>query len=545
MSTNLVTWLSLLRWNSKESFLKKNKRCDKHGAYFLLVLFCPSLYTMKANWTYVVPQVQRLALRIGSLAIWLGILPFFLLCFYAHPSADDFLQANDVSKHGHWGYLRYMYLHWTGRYTAMLAWSFFNPVSYGQEKTGYGLVCLLLLVLFLIAIVTLIHALLRGAGLTTRQLWQAGAGALLLITFQLPSTAEYFYWLTSSFNYLMPGILLLLSLAALSTYAYQESAEPAKRIYLVIASVLLFLIVGCNESIAVPILLTTWGYAALESLRQRRLVGLGIVLVVGLGCAMAFLAPGNIARTEEEQNIRPDLITSAGRVVVFMSYCLVNWFGNGILLVVTLLLTPVFARFAQVPHLPLNQVVQHRVFLTLLIPTFLAAGLLPAFVVTGNPPPPRAQDLLYQCLIINWFLAAYAWVFYFTHKPSGLNTPFQLPAFVRWSLLAWLPLTFLTDYNHHLWDTGYRFSTNNSLLAYRDLLHGRAARYDKQLTARYHYLRTTWSSQVEVTPLITPPITVFFSDISRNPDNWDNRAYADFFGKSSIVLQADTTANKQ
>ncbi len=319
------------------------------------------------------PRLQKAASRVGEALVWLGILPLFILCWYAHPSADDFLQANDVRKHGHWGYMQHMYLHWTGRYTAMLGWSFFNPVSYGHDKAGYGLVCFLLLGLLLVALVLALRAWLRGAGLTSRQLWQAGAGALLLIVYQLPSTAEWFYWLTSSFNYLMPAILLLLALALLARHVQQG---PLTRRYQVILALLLFLIVGCNETIAVPVLLIVWFFMLLESRKQRRLVSWQIALAVTVGCAVAFLAPGNSARMQEEQVVSPGVLGSVLRIINLMTYCLVNWLGNGVLVVVTLLLVPVFARLARLPGLPLNQLVRYPLLLTLLVPAFRAADFL-------------------------------------------------------------------------------------------------------------------------------------------------------------------------
>ncbi len=465
--------------------------------------------------------------------IWLAILPFFILCWYAHPSADDFLQANDVSKHGHLGYFKYMYFHWTGRYAAMVGWSFFNPVSYGNDKAGYGLICLLMLVLLLVALVLLLRALLRGAGLNIQQLGLAGAAAMLLYVYQLPSTAECFYWLTSTFNYLMPGILLLLALTAFTRYV-QTGPTPFR--YRAAVAILLILVVGCNETIAVPIFLTVWFFGLLESSRQRRLVGWEIVLAVSVGCTVAFLAPGNTVRMQEEQVVSPGVFKSILLIINFVTYCLVNWLGNGILMVVTLLLVPAFARLAQLPELPLNRLIRYPILLTLLVPAFLAAGMLSVVWVSGHHPPPRALNLLYLCFLITWMLAAYAWVRHTVQKNGPAAV--RLPAFVRCSLLAWLPFTLFTDYDHHLRDPGYRVSTNNTLLAYRDLFRGRAKRYNQQLTARYQHLRSTPTSDVRVDVLEDPPGIIFFSDIGENKDNWDNRAYAEFFRQKSITAKA-------
>ncbi|HEX8326328.1 MAG TPA: DUF6056 family protein [Hymenobacter sp.] len=486
-------------------------------------------------------RFQHLALRLGGAAIWLGILPFFLLCFYAHPSADDFLQANDVSKHGHVGYLKYMYLSWTGRYAAMLGWSFLNPVSFGQIGIAYKLGCLLMLVALLVGLVVLLRALVRGAGFTTGQLWQAGAGAFLLVVYHLPSTAEWFYWLTATYNNLLPCILLCFALALLASASHRTPAT--RRRYVAAAALLFFLTVGCNETIAVPLFLTAWAVVAVMFWEQKRVVGLGVALTITVGCALAFLAPGNAVRMAAERAVSPGLVAGAVKTLVFAAYSLVNWLGNGILVVVTLLLVPLFARLARQPALPLNQFVRHPLLLTLLVPAFLAAGLFPSFWVSGIPSPPRALSLLYLCFLLSWMLAAYAWVFYLVNRSGASPASLQLPGVVRWALLAWLPLTFVTDYNHHLRDPNHRLSTNNSFLAYRDLVHGAASRYNAELNARYQYLRTDPTPRPQVAALTAPPITLLFSDITPDTADWANTAYAEFFQKKTIVIAPDTARN--
>jgi hypothetical protein len=302
---------------------------------------------------------------------------------------------------------------------------------------------------------------------------------------------------------------------------------------------LLFLTVGFNETIAVPVLLTVFVFAALASWRQRRAVGVEVVLAVSVGCALAFSASGNSERMASGGLVSPGLVPSVVGVLKFMPYCLVIWLGNGVLVVVTILLIPLFARLARLPSLPINRLVRYPLLLTLLIPAFLAAGLFPSFWATGALPPPRALNLLYICFIANWMLATYAWVHYFVQQSATTAPPLRLPGFVRWTLLAWLPFTYFNDYNHRLLP-GYRLSTNNSFTAYRDLLSGAAARYDAQLTARYRFLQTTPLAQPTVAPLTDPPLTLLFSDITTNPTDWSNLAYADFFKKKSIVTRPDS-----
>ncbi|UOQ97391.1 hypothetical protein MUN81_19405 [Hymenobacter sp. 5317J-9] len=479
-------------------------------------------------------RLQRWLLGVGKAGIWLAILPFFGLCWYAHPSADDFLQATAVRKYGHLGYLRYMYGWWSGRYTAVVGWSYFNPVSYGRLGLEYKLVCGLMLALLLVSLVVMLRGLLQGAGFAARQCWQMGAGAFLLLVYYLPSTAEGFYWLTSTFNYLLPMLLLFLAVGALAAMTHATTA--ARLYYHGLVAGLLFLTVGCNETVAVPVLFTVWAVAGVVSWEQKRLVGFPVALVVSAGCALAFLAPGNTMRLHGAPIGQPGLVASVQATFLFAGYCVLNWLGNGVVVVVTLLLVPAFARLARLPQLPLNRLTRHPWLLTLLVPAFLVAGLFPSFWVRTAPAPLRALNELYMCFLLCWMLAVYAWVAFAVGRAGG-PVSLRLPGFARWALLAWLPFTFLTDYDNHLRSGGHRLSTNNSLLAYRDLLHGTAARYDAQLTARYQYLRNSPTLHPQVRALPEPCITLLYGDISPDSANWGNRAYADFFRKKTIVTR--------
>ncbi|MBF9223156.1 hypothetical protein I2H31_18780 [Hymenobacter sp. BT662] len=426
-----------------------------------------------------------------------------------------------------------MYWSWSGRYTALVACSLLNPISFGQLGTAYKLACLLQLVLLFGALVALLRALLRGAAGTFRQLLQAGAGAFLLLVYHLPSTAECFYWLTAGYTYVLAVVLLLLALAVLA--ASFGAQRAGRRLGIGAVAGLLFLAVGCNETVAVPVLLLAW--AAVAVLRgQARRNGLALALVVSLGCALAFAAPGNVARMHGEPFGKPGIWFCLTHTALFVAYCLVTWLGNGVLVAVTMLLVPALARLARFPDLPLHRFAQRPVLLTLLVPAFLAAGLFPSFWVRSAAPPLRALSLLHICFVLTWLLAAHAWVLYAARRREQ-PLLLALPGFVRGGLLVWLLCTFFTDYNHHLRDAGHRFSTNNSFLAYRDLLHGTAARYDAQLTARYAYLRGRAPLHAQVPALEATPIILLYGDIGPDSANWGNQAYAGFFHKKTIVAR--------
>ncbi|TGE26597.1 DUF6056 family protein [Hymenobacter metallicola] len=483
------------------------------------------------------PKQPTTRLVLLGLAAALALLPFLVLCWYAHPSADDFLTANDVRKHGHWGYIGYMYMQWTGRYTAATLWGLVNPVAYGNTTEGYGLVCLLGLLGLPTALYLLVRALL-GRQFPSHYSWLAAGGLTSLFLFQMPSPAEGFYWITSSYNYLVPACLTLLWLAALVRHA-QAPTPAARRTWLAGAALLAVLVIGGNETNALPVLVGTISFTLLRCIQRRTLDWEYLLLsavVVG-ACAVAFLAPGNFVRLHGHQQ-QYSLLKAADRGALSAYRSLINWMGNGVLLSVTVLLAPVSSRLSRHPDLPLNQLARRPLFSTLLLPVTTILVFSLAHYATSTSMPPRSQNVLYLFFLLGWFLTTHAWALRFWQPRQFFS--FSLPAAVRWLLAAWIVLAFFWADQFRARGRDKVDNVNNILQAYQDWLGGAAARYDAQLMARYAHLQS-WESprqDVVVEPLQAPSKTLLFYDITPDASDWSNQAYAEFFGKSSVRVPA-------
>ncbi|WP_317175148.1 DUF6056 family protein [Hymenobacter qilianensis] len=293
-----------------------------------------------------------------ALIVALSLLPFIALCWYAHPSGDDFLTGNDVRKHGHWGYIGFTYLQWSGRYTSLAFQSLLNPVAYGNTTEGYGLVCLLVLLLLLGACYLLFRALL-GEQFQQKYLWLSSGVFVALFLLQMPSPAEGIYWITSAYNYLLPASLTLILLAALVSHA-SAPTRAARRKCLLISALLTVLLVGSNETNSLPLLIGLLGFTALRYIQHRRLDWDYLFLCAVLlgACIVAFAAPGNYVRLNQATRyIR--LLDCVHHAASAAYRCLIDWTGNGVLPAITLLLLPLGHRLSRIPDLPLNRVAQN------------------------------------------------------------------------------------------------------------------------------------------------------------------------------------------
>ncbi len=363
----------------------------------------------------------------------------------------------------------------------------------------------------------------------------------MLFLFQMPSPAEGFYWLTCSYNYLLPACVALLWLAILARHNVTTDRVARKRLLLV-AALLAFVAVGANETVALPMLLGVVGTTMLRCMQQRRpdweYVFLSGVVVVA--CGIAFLAPGNFVRLN--QPVRHFTPLECVRHALSAAYrCLMGWLGNGLLLAMVTLLAPIGYRLSRALALPLNRLTRNPFFITLFLPISLVAVLSLGYWTTNRFMPARSVNVLYLFFLVGFFLGAYAWAQFLWRNGSRWLT--FLPNYVRWALICWILLVLGKGPYWHIRKSGQPFDANWISVAYQDWLGGAAARYDHQLSKRYEYLRSKpLGAAVVVKPLKDPPQTIFFIDLSPSAEAWNNLAYAEFFGKSTIRIPAEPPA---
>jgi hypothetical protein len=80
-------------------------------------------------------------------------------------------------------------------------------------------------------------------------------------------------------------------------------------------------------------------------------------------------------------------------------------------------------------------------------------------------------------------------------------------------------------------------SSNNVKVAWRDLLSGDAARYDRESAQRHAMIRRSDQADVTVPLLKARPKTLFFNDFKPDPSDWRNTGGARFFRKHSLSIQ--------
>ena len=464
-----------------------------------------------------------------SLLAALCVLPFLVLAYYSHPALDDlsiscFLRTVSLPS-----YVWNIYFTYSGRFSSSL----FSGIHllFNAQPSWYPYLIFFLVSTFalslLAAATALVPVLVRGRGLV-------GSLVLVLGFSGFPWPAEGLFWLTGAVAYLLP-LSLGCCLLALLARGYTGLTTRPMHVLWLLSAVLGFLTAGFSEVGALLLLLVGGTLVGLPSLRPRQLAAYWVVAATAVGCLLTLAAPGNFLRLSHRAG-GFQIGHSAVLAAVGAGYLLLNWLGSGLLLVLTALLVPVSQRIAHYPGRSLlNRLTAGPGWLW---PTLLLAGLFGAtwfcyLAQGGIGPALRVKNLLYFYFLASWLLSVHAAV----RRYAPPEWPrFPVPLVLRAALGLLVSCLFLSDHNTSLRHGSIGGAPNTVVQAYRDWLSGDAARYSAALDARYRLLRTTQQDSVALPELPVLPQTLFYYDISYNPNLWGNRTYALFFHKKAVWI---------
>lgn len=300
---------------------------------------------------------------------------------------------------------------------------------------------------------------------------------------------------------------------------------------------LAFLIPGFSEITALLLPLVYLGAAAALRAPVWRWPWAGVGLAILLGSLLTLASPAHFAQWQA-LGPGPGMASLVKAVVLATggtAYCLINWLGNGLLVLLVLIGLPLATALARATTRPS---LLHRLTRQLwLWPLLTLAGLWVSFlfchVASGMAPALRVKNLLYLYFVAGGLLSAYSWASRLEVRYLAL----LLARPVQALLTSWLVVAFLSDHNVHLVHDEIGRESNTVVQAYRDWLDGSAARYDQQQRARVALVRAAPRSvPFRLDPLREIPRTIFYYDISANETLWGNVAYSQFYGGPAVYV---------
>lgn len=473
------------------------------------------------------PFTGRLADATAVFLFLLAFVPLLCLSFYNHPSAaDDYCFADTAVRYGFWPAQGYYYNGWTGRYFSnMLVHA--NPLVWGWYD-GFRLIPALAVTALLSSLFTLVSELLRGESFKIRLL---STGVLFfLIVLALQSVVEAFFWTAAIATYTVPTVLTIYLLAVMLRW-YRQPAGWNKRLTVVWAGFLVFASIGSGETnliLLVLLLLTIAGYRLVF---QRTFDPfLVFLVVVALASAwLLFRAPGNAIRMGGNPR-SGELVVSLVASFGWLARSVGEWLIKTPILPLSVLFWPLARRIARSDRSRPGP--NARLFdlpaglLTLVFVGLLAATIFPSYYGIGLPPFARTMNVLFVFFTLGWFFVLTVWA----GRRERRNQLSSLAPLLRTSSLPVLALT-------GLWLVGsIAFSTSLKQL-YSDLLGGRAATYNREMSERHRLLQSSVDT-LRLAPISVYPPSLFVEDIRPERTHWWNRCQSGYYGHKAIILDS-------
>jgi hypothetical protein len=206
-----------------------------------------------------------------------------------------------------------------------------------------------------------------------------------------------------------------------------------------------------------------------------------------------------------------------------------QWATSGPLLLATLLYIPLGVEVAR--RSPIFQRLSPARAGALAAGAFatIPAAVFPAYWETGLLGQHRTVSVSYFVFLVLWFAAVTAML-------SGRKIPGSADWLAstgpRWVTAALFILSLTTTHN------GYTVAA--------DLTYGRGAAFDREMSRRHEALdtcRRDARETCEIPRIVNKPESFFVLDVSGDPSNWINSAYAGYFHVRAVVASHSENAH--
>lgn len=455
--------------------------------------------------------MPRWVWKIAVLAAVVFLVPFYILPFYAHPTADDYTYAASTVNAGFWDAQWTWYETWSGRYFSTMILSGF-PLLVDMTKY-YGLWAAFILITTPLAMWGLVREVL--AGRACRQTVAIVAiGLWILFLSGMTSVVQGIYWLSGSATYMTEAMLLMV----LITLGIRACRGGARAWWLAMPGALLtVMIVGCNETV-MPLLILAGLVVSGVLIRFRRpgkAFWITITIMAIICSAVVILSPGNDVRGGRSLYAHQFFRTISGTVGTGTRETL-TWLTASAILSATLLMVMVADRLPPLPDWLACR--RKRAFLMACGITLLMVWLheLPSFWARGLQPPDRVVNAAYLCFLLGW--AVTTWI------GAGLMDSGLIRKGVPCgAVMVALVCSVLLQGNLH----------NVMRSAGK-----KGRQYHREVQKRY--ARIARAKEAGVRDLVLPPLmrhpgSIYFGDIEPNAAYWRNRDMASYFGFASVV----------
>lgn len=450
--------------------------------------------------------------------------PLVILARFNVPMADDYCFASQIRVVGffraQWEYYTTTY----GRYTALALLSL-NPMVLSSRYLWFAHVFPLILIL---ALATAFYSLFRAVTEEESRIEPVALTALAMVAYvsQMPSVFQGLYWWSSACCFDVGSILSGFAAAALIR-SFNDADRARMSRAPIVAAICGALAMGTNEVttlnlnlILVCFVASRWKTVRLAPRLWR------IITVWEIATILALFAPGNLKKFGYSFGMSP--VAAVRHAVIDATNLVQQWSSAGPLLALTIVAICIWSRPIPSRGVPSTMQMLAASIALMWFVVFMDEAFMNKSVGVG-PHPLRAMNTMYFAFLFFWGCMTRAAAVAITHIA---------PLWPRWSIVrATAAVVALGIASLRI----LSMPRSNVVVAYQDLLSGRASAYAAQMKDRFR--RIASASVVQVPPLTVAPTTIMTPsfDITEDIQNVINGCSAGYFGLRGLVVTNDET----
>jgi hypothetical protein len=466
----------------------------------------------------------KLVLKLLILLFSMLFIPYIVLCFYAHPIADDYTY---IGTFNFWDSQKQLYLQWNGRYSSNFM-AMCNPMLY-NSPVAYRFFSMFLLLLMPISIFFMVSSAI-GRRLSTLQKIFITVIITIFILSLLPSLPEGIYWYSGSVTYILGCIMAVFYIG--TAFRYFNNKFIINRLFHVCLCVLLLcLSIGFNE---VQMFLLLLGHFVVwlslnkgEKVRRFWLTMLFCCIVFS---SIVFFSPGNSFRGSyfpENHRFFHSMLMSLLQMPRFFFL----WISYAPLLIGSILFAPVSFKLNKRSALfrKLSGYKPLAVFALLLGILFLC--IFPPYWSTAILGQHRTLNTACFFFVLVWFLFLHS-MYSRNNIAEKMTQTLARPIQIGLTLLLFGSLLF----------------SGNSGTALMEFETGKIADFDKEMNNRCQLIRIAKEQglkEITLPPIQTKPSSLFVADIKSNCNYSVNKEYAVFGGFEKVYMDSVQNYNNR
>lgn len=471
---------------------------------------------------------------------FVSLIPVFVIGIYNYPSADDYSIGSNcrqvwVTSHSLiqtiWqGILRSVedWMIWMGYFTSNFVMAI-PPCVFGEKF--YAFTTVIMVGAISLSTGYLLHQIFVNVFKADKYVSRCIIAILLFFNIQcMVGRTEAFYWYCGASNYILTHAISIFFYGMLISLIVKQKEKRA--LFVFCTAFIGFLAGGANQMTALNVAIVLAVAAGWLTWQQKWKTNKKIIIPMAsfyLGFILNIAAPGNWIRAEGTNGMNP-----VKAVLVSLSYCLEYCLGEWTdwsIIIMLIMLIPLFWKLVSNTTYKFSN--------PLLVVAFgyglVSAMMTPPLFAVGNIGAERLQALTFSMYllvlilcegyVIGWIQTKYyIRVEKIDTKKFSVDTTICL---IGCLLFLFFGMTITIIPNPHY----YTFSS-----AMTDILNGSAKAYGESLEERA-ILYNSGEKNIVVESLPAQPVLLYFSDITSDAEDWQNRGLSRYYGLDSVVVE--------